>query len=754
MAEDYKWNFQSVGGVVRVKISTGEDIVHLGELDQKMWTVLSCPASGLEFDQKTLQLLDTDNDGKIKVKEVIAAADWICSVVKDKDSLLKGDSSLPLDNINVETPEGLKLYNSARQILANLGLDKSEISVDDTADSVAIFAGTKFNGDGIIIPASSEDPDIQKTIQSCIDTIGSNTDRSGEAGVNAEQIEAFYTALQEYSDWMAETKKSGAVLPFGDKTADCLAACDVLKDKIADFFMRCKLICFDGNCNDAVDVSVEKIASIRNQNLATCSSEIAECPLARPNADKLLPFDAINPAWKKEFDALKALVLDSEFAGKTSINEDEWNALLTKFDAFRAWKDAEKGSAVAGLGIETVNEILKAAKKEEILSLIAKDEALKEESESIDSVDKLLHFYRDFYKFLMNFVTFRDFYAREGKDRADFEVGELFIDQRCCKLCIRVEDMGKHADMAGLSGMFLIYCTCVSKSQGKTMDIVSVLTGGKTSNIRVGTNALFYDRYGQDWDAVVTKVVDNPISVKQAFWSPYRKFANFCSEKINKFASDKESNVVGNMQTVVGDADLNKVESAGKQPFDIAKFAGIFAALGMALGLIADALVGVFKGIFALKFWQLLLAVIGIMLVISGPSCFIAWMKLRKRNLGPVLNANGWAINSSVLVNTLFGSTLTSVAKYPVFNYDDPFVPKKTPAWKKWLTGIVIIALIVAAFFVFDIKLSSVKSLFTKDKAVAEQVVEEADATETEDVVEIEAVQDVAEVEAETVVEE
>ena len=92
----YNWNFSSVGGTVRVKISSGEDIAHLGELDRKLWTVLSCPVTGLEFDPKTLAVIDANGDGKIRVDEVISTAKWITEAISDPDLLLKGESSLPL----------------------------------------------------------------------------------------------------------------------------------------------------------------------------------------------------------------------------------------------------------------------------------------------------------------------------------------------------------------------------------------------------------------------------------------------------------------------------------------------------------------------------------------------------------------------------------------------------------------------------------------------------------------------------------
>ena len=58
--QKYKWCFESIGGTTRVKISTGQDLAHLAELDPKMWTVLSCPVKGLGIDEKSLAYIDAD----------------------------------------------------------------------------------------------------------------------------------------------------------------------------------------------------------------------------------------------------------------------------------------------------------------------------------------------------------------------------------------------------------------------------------------------------------------------------------------------------------------------------------------------------------------------------------------------------------------------------------------------------------------------------------------------------------------------
>ncbi|MBO4469858.1 MAG: hypothetical protein J5740_05670 [Bacteroidales bacterium] len=695
MDNKYPWSFCSLGGVTRVKISSGEDIAHLGELDQKLWTVLSCPVDGLHFDKKTLTLMDTDKDGKIRVYEVVAAAQWITSVLKDKDLLLKGSDTLALSELNQGVEAGARLYNSAKQILANLGkADAEEITLADSSDSVAIFAGTKFNGDGIVTPESTEDEAVKEAIAQTIALVGSKTDRSGVAGVDADLITAFYDALAAYVAW-AEAKKAD-ILPFGDETEAALAAVEAVKAKIADYFLRCKLIAFNADAAGAVDVDVAKIAAISAGDMTAEMAQIAEYPLARPSADGVLAFDGINPAWKAAFANLKALVLDKELKGKKGMTEDQWNAIVAKFDAFKAWAGAKAGASVESLGLEKAKELLKADKKADVLALIEQDLALTDEANAIDEVDKLMHLYRYFFEFLNNYVILGAFYS--PTELAVFQAGKLYIDQRCLDLCINVADMGKHADMAGQSGMYILYCNCVSKSTGKTALIAAVLTDGDVDSLRVGQNAVFYDRDGLDYDATITKIVDNPVSIRQAFWSPYKKLARAISDRIAKSAAEKDAKATGdltakanttNIPTTQAEADAAKAKAPAENKFDIAKFAGIFAAIGLALGFVLSALAALFS-----HWYTPLIAILVLIIVISGPSMFIAWLKLRKRNLGPVLNANGWAINSKIIVNIVFGATLTSLAKYPkVATKDDPYAPKKSP----WPTIIIILLLLCGA---------------------------------------------------------
>ena len=722
MKETYNWKYASVGGSVRVKLESGADIANLAELDRKKWTVLSCPTTGLEFDAKTLKLLDADGDGRIHVDEVIAASKWVTGVIKDPDLLLKGQDCLKFTDFNTENEEGAKLEKSARQILSNLKIEADGISLAETSDNEKIFAETQFNGDGIITETSADDEALKETIKNIIATTAPAKDRSGADGITADQIEAFYTACADFSAWKAAEEKG----PFAENTEAALAACDALKEKIADYFMRCKLISFNDAVASVVDVSVDKVGSISDGDLAAAADQIATYPLARPSADGKLPLNGgINPAWKDAFATLKALVLDAEFPKKDAITEEEWLGVLAKFDAYTAWKAAKKGAEVESLGIDVVNATLKADKKAALLELIEKDKALEPEALSIEAVDKLLHYVRDFYKFLKNYVVFEDFYSK--KDKAIFQAGRLYIDQRSTDLCVKVIDAGKAGDISSLSGMYILYCNCTNKVTGKGFPIAAVLTDGDVDGLRPGKNAIFYDRDGVQYDATVTSIVDNPISLRQAFWAPYKKVAKWISDKVDKSAAEKNDKSMAGLTASADKATSGTAPAAAIQSnFDIAKFAGIFAALGMALGLLGQFVVSLVKGIAAIKWWALILIIIGLMLVISLPSVFITWRKLRKRDLGPVLNANGWAINAAAYVKPKFGKSLTQIVKYPRLKDVDPAEAKKVRR-RKCITWAIVILLLAGGVYWGYPKYKACKA--AKAEAAAVEAVDE-NATE------------------------
>jgi len=734
----YKWEFVNLGGSSRVRINSGEDIAHLPELDPKMWTVLSCPVTGLEIDDKSLAYMDVDGDGKIRVNDVIATSTWITGLLKDNDLLLEGKDSIDIENIDQGSEAGRKLYSSAKQILANLGKEGSVISISDTADVAAIFAKTRFNGDGIVTEATSEDADDKAAIAAAVASLGGVADRSGATGVDAAMVEAFYKALADYVSW----QEAAVEAPFGDKTDAVIEAYNALDAKVKDFFMRSKLAAFSPDSTASLDVQTSSIQAISAENLTGKTEEIASYPIARINGKPEIDLSApVNPAWSAKFGLVKEVALKD----RKVLTETDWAELGAMFAAYTAWKGAKAGASVEALGLDAVKDILAKDRKAAILDLIAQDAALAEEAANIANVDKFLYVFRDFYRLLRNFVTLDDFYAKDRKVSAIFQSGRLIIDQRECRFCMKVADKAKHTASAVTSGMFLVYCDCTTKAKAGKLSIVAAVTVGDIGDLIVGKNAIYYDNDGVEWDAVITKIIDNPISVAQAFWSPYRRMAKAVENLINKSAADKDAKIMADAT-----AKLNAVPAGGTaaaaaapaQPFDIGKFAGIFAAFGMALGSLGTALTKIFGGVLNMPPHKTILALLAIILVISGPAMVMAWMKLRRRNIAPLLNANGWAVNAASKISIPFGETLTDAAKYPKLKLKDPYAKKGLATWKKWVISFSALVVAVGVLWIFNLLswagLDSPLPRYNQPETVVEEVV-------VEEVVETTVVETVAE---------
>ena len=535
----HKWTYANIGGNTRVVIKNGKDIAHLGELDEKLWTVLACPVTGLEIADESLAVIDYNHDQKIHIQDVVHTAEWLCQVLVDADVLMAGSDSLSVEMIKDE---------AIKQVAATIA-----------RDGVVTLAGVK-------------------------------------AAIAGVQIETQTAPEPPYA-------------------ADVLAAYKTCQETYAQYFQTFKL---------------------QALGLAT------------------LPADAAVPGLTEE-----------QFA--------EMGKKIADYEAGKAAVDAANAAALAAAQTQ------------------------------YKPLEKLLLLNRDFCTLLRNFVSFQDFYAKrvvgrigvETKDEspwAIFQAGTLVIDQRACNLCLRVNDMAKHNAQAPDSGMFLIYCNCKLHETGETMQIVAAMTLGDIRNLKVGKNALFYDRQGRDWEAEVVKIIDNPISIGQAFWSPYRKLGEWISGLITKSAAEKEKKSFADMT-----AKLQTPPAAGQAaqpaPFDMAKFAGIFAAIGMAIGSLGTFLTSLLSEVKEMHAWALLI-VPAVLIVVSGPSMILAWMKLRKRNLAPLLNANGWAVNADATVSVLFGNTLTEQAQYPLVKLQDPHAKiKKLTKGGKWIIAIASILL-------------------------------------------------------------
>jgi len=687
MAANYSWKFFRAGGFNQVVIGSGTDLLNLDQLDQKLWVALACPTTGVEFDKATLALIDTDKDGRVRAPELIAAARWAAGLIKNPDDLLKGSSTLKPSAINDATPEGKLIANFARQVLGKT--DTGEVTFDEAAAAAATFAAKPFNGDGIVPADSASDDATKAVIADIINCLGADSDASGKPGVSQAKVDQFFAEAVAYSDWWKKAESDATVLPLGVNTEAAAGAVKAVKAKVEDYFARGRLAAFDPRAVSALNRDEKEYAALGAKDLTNNHADIAGLPLAQVGATTPLPLaQGINPAWANAIAALQTHAITPLLGAKTVLTEADWNALVGKLAAFDAWNAGKSGGSVEKIGLARAREILAGKAKETLTSLIAKDKAEEGNSTAVIGLHRLIHYHRDLAKLCRNFVNFADFYGR--KDKAIFQAGTLYLDQRSCDLCLTVDDAGKHATMAGMAGTYLAYCDCARKGSGEKLSIVAAFTGGDSDNLIVGRNGIFYDRAGRDWDATITKIVENPISIRQAFWSPYKKLVRMIEERAAKQAAEADANV--NAQLTVA-ANTPAASAAAAAPAKPSFDPSVIALLSLALGTLAAAFAGILGFLGKFEPWQVPLVIVGIMLVISAPSMAIAWLKLRKRNLGPILDANGWAVNAKAKMNVPFGGALTGVAALPpgsTFGAADEYAEKPS-VWPKLLAVAFVI---------------------------------------------------------------
>ncbi len=690
----HTWHFFKTCGLDQVLIRTGADIANLASLDQKLWTALSCPTQGIRFDAKTLALLDSDKDGRIRVPEILNAIAWLSARLTSLDPLIAGTDTVKLASLNADNPEGRALLANAKRILANLGKGSADaITLADVGDTAKIFAETRFNGDGIIPADASEAPAIQQAITEIIDLFGAETDRSGKPGVNQSKTDAFFAAAAAYLDWAGKASADPAILPLGEKTAAAAAALATVRAKIDDYFTRCRMAEFDPRAAHALSRTEADLSTLADKDLTDGLPAIAAFPLSKIEAGRDLPLLAgANPYWADALAAFHASAVMPLFgADCKTLSATHWQALKAKFAPFEAWIASKAGTQTEKLGNERLSTLLKSNAQTTITALIAKDAALEAENAQITEVERLIRYHANLVNLLNNYVNMGRLY--DPKSVTLFQVGTLYLDARACNLCFHVEDIGAHAAQAAASKCCLAYCTLARPGTKETRTICAAFTAGFAQTLWVGRNGIFYDLDGKDWDATIVKMVDNAISIREAFWDPWRKIAAMISSQVNKILAARQTAALTSASAKVATIGTAAPAEAPKK-MEGAALASSVAAIGIAIGLIGSAIGGLVSAVSGMPLWKTALGILAVLLIVSGPSMILGWFRLRARDIAPILNACGWAVNRRLRFSLKLGSLFTSEATLPansVRQLKDPYADDNTTR------NIVITVLALAA---------------------------------------------------------
>ncbi len=379
----------------------------------------------------------------------------------------------------------------------------------------------------------------------------------------------------------------------------------------------------------------------------------SDLPLVTEEPDKSLPLSKnLNPKWQAAIAAF-AKTVAGPLLGKDADSELtrlEWADLKAKFAPYRAWIASKP--------------------------VMAADAKAK-----LEEQERLLRYKLNLVSFLRNYVNQADLY--DPACQAIFQTGTLYLAERACSLCFHVADEGAHSALAGRSECCLVYAKLTRKGTAETRHICAALTAGCTAPLYVGRNGIFIDRDGLDWDATVTKVVENQVSLREAFWAPWRKLGETVAAQVKKFIGDRQTAAT---EGVTKAADGSAAKDKGGNS---AAIASSIAALGVGVGMMGAAFAGLIGLVAGLPWWKTALAIVAVILAVSLPSVILTWFKLRRRDLGAILNAGGWAANRPLRFSNGLAREFTRLAVLPpgALAARDPY--SRTP-WGRIIAAIVV----------------------------------------------------------------
>jgi hypothetical protein len=681
------WRFRRIGGMDQVVLKTGEDIAALSELDPKLWAALAMPTSQHRC-KEALSLLDEDHDGRVRVPEILHAVDKFRMAFTTLDILFDENSAISLDRLK----DG-HLREACVNAAHIAGAEVEGVDAAVVEKAISLYNERTFNGDGVVVPESAKDPHTAGIIETLIASGYQAIDSSGKNGVDNVALDAFAHDANIVLEWNAKGESIRRTLP--DLPFDAiLPAFRTISDVMDDYFRRCAVLDLAGT-PDALKNLETQMAAALSTPLGNNAEALQALPLALPRADGLLALDAAyNPLYETEvksfLDAVK-----TPYGLEKELDKTAWSRIAADCRMYAAWTDSKPPVGAESIDPSMLSDILNGGSLDAIRTLITRDLAEAAHAEALHELHNILVLKKDLLKILRNFVTMDEFYgSREGI----FQSGRLFIDGRELELCLDVRNSTAHSSMAGLAGMYLIYCD-ITRTTGEKGSVVAALTAGDADRIYVGRNGIYFDNDGLDWNATITKVVIQPISIREAFLSPYKWLAR----TIEEFTAKRAGTAEAGRQSQLKEFAQKAVEQPTKAPQAAEQIApkkidvGTVAAIGVALGSIGVMITSILSLFIGMGVWMPI-GILVVFLLISGPSMILAAIKLRKRDLSPILNAEGWAINGRLKLNLIFGAALSHLGNLPpnsIRMLNDPYAPKKKP-WALYIVILIIVVAVVA----------------------------------------------------------
>jgi hypothetical protein len=671
--------FKNFGGIHQLQVADAEDLGRIDGLDPARWAATSAPLRDLHCDPAFLDFLDPGKAGRIRVAQLVAAREWVFERLARRDALRGKSEVLRLEDLDSGREAGRRLQQAAEHVLAELGVKEPDsLSLAQVRAFRSGYAQTLANGDGIVPPEVIPEPEVASLAHDVISIAGSSMDASQRPGVGSAELDRSVERARAYLEWKARPAAWAEILPWGEDTAAAAETVHGLDAKLEEYFWLCDLVRQEAPAAAQLRASEEELRALKATDASGIERYLAASPLAAPTASGQLSLaGAVNPVYQERFEALRAQVLTRALgAGATDLTRTSWRRVRALFEPYFAWQRDRPAEPFHTLPDSRIEQLLRGPLLERLRHFIAVDQDAADELAQIADLEKLILHQRWLVELVNNFVNFSAIY--NPKQTALIEMGTLVIDGRRLEFCIRVENREAHKKVAAESQIFLVYAAISEQDQkSPAFEVAAPVTSGERGRLRVGKRGLFIDTAGREWDAQVVDLLESPISLAEAIRAPFRRAWSYVGKKIEdlvgtQLAASEKSMHEGLDKGMELEAAVPGVQAAPQATAKTTVPAGggmglqglllgggiAFAAVGSTVAYLLSAL----SQISPLRMFGAVASLAGLVVLFSG---VLGWLKLRRRDMGPLLEANGWAINANMRLTRRLQRVFTRIPGLP-----------------------------------------------------------------------------------------
>ncbi len=667
-----KMTFIRYGRSRQLEIATAQDLQRAAELEEAHWVATNAPIATIHSDATFLALLDSDHNGRITCHEVKDAIRWLFAMLTGPAGVATGSDTLALAAINADSAEGQQVLSAAGKMLERLGQsDVGEITLAQVRQTKADLDAMPVSEAGVVLPEAAKDADVRQFLTDVLATVGGAPHPSGRRGVGPAQLEAFLADAQALLTWRAQGEippgeAKTEIMPLGARTAEAYALLASLRGKIDQYFVQCEALSLEERFAQRMGWTEAELEGLDFDDPAVIEQVLTKAPLTKPRPGRELRFeDSINPRYAGTLSQFRRQVVEV-VVGESSatLTAGQWREVKAVFAPHQQWLAGKAGQAVEMLGAEAIAGYLEERYAEVVQRLIAESDETAFVMDNVRLTEKLLLYQAHLLDLANNFVGFPHLY--DPKRRAMFEMGTLVMDGRRFNLAVRVDDRGAHAAVAKTSNMYLMYVEVAGPGADDTVDVAVPVTSGGKGNLCVGKRGVFYDLDGRECDARVAGIIDNPISVREALVSPFRRVGRLITGKIESIAARAEKKLDTRAgQALKQIAPGEEKAAAPKQAPSGAAVGGMLAGAGLAVAALGSAAAYITKTLAETNPIAILIGVLAAVLVVMLPTSIIAMLKLRKRDLSAILEGSGWAINARMRLTRKLSRYFTQRPRYP-----------------------------------------------------------------------------------------